>query len=76
MASRTTLLWLERLVWICIYGGLLTVVLAIFVARSDEATAWTMTVTGGIFVAFGMVLIYLRSRLKETPMIQHIEKIP
>jgi glucan phosphoethanolaminetransferase (alkaline phosphatase superfamily) len=66
-ASKKTLLWIQRLVWIYIYGGLLALVLGIFVARADIALARTMQGVGLFFVILGVVLIYVRSRLKETP---------
>ncbi len=66
MASKNTLLWVQRLVWICIYGGLLSLVVGTFLARTDEAMAWTLRVAGGAVAAVGVVLIYVRSRLKES----------
>ena len=66
MASKKTLLWVQRLVWIYIYGGLLSVVLGIFLARADMALARTIQGIGAVFVVLGVVLIYVRSRLKET----------
>lgn len=66
MAAKSTLLWVQRLVWIYIYGGLLSIVLGVFVARSDMALARSMQVAGAFFVLIGVVLIYVRSRLKET----------
>ena len=67
MASKKTLMWVQRLVWIYIYGGLLAVVLGIFLARTDMALARAIQGVGAVFVVIGVVLIYVRSRLKETP---------
>ena len=67
MASKKTLLWIQRLVWIYIYGGLLAMIVGIFVAREDIELARTMQGAGLFFVILGVVLIYVRSRLKETP---------
>lgn len=67
MASKSTLLWVQRLVWICIYGGLLAIVLGVFLNRTEPEQADTIQSVGGVFVAIGVLLIYLRSRLKETP---------
>jgi len=67
MASKKTLLWVQRLVWIYIYGGLLAVVLGIFLSRTDVALAHVIQSVGVVFVVIGVVLIYVRSRLKETP---------
>ena len=67
MASKTVLERIQLLIWVYIYGGLLAIVLATFVGRNDESVAWWMTVGGGVFVALGVLLIYVRSRLKESP---------
>ena len=67
MASKKTLLWVQRLVWIYIYGGLLAIVLGVFLARTDLVLARTIQGAGALFVVIGVALIYVRSRLKETP---------
>ncbi len=71
MASKKTLMRIQRLVWIYIYGGLLAMVLGIFVARADIALARSMQGVGLFFMILGIVLIYVRSRLKETPSTQN-----
>ncbi len=67
MASKQTLLWIERLVWICLYGGLLAIVLGIFLARAEPEQAGLIQRAGAVLVAIGVLLIYLRSRLKDAP---------
>jgi hypothetical protein len=67
MVARTVLARLQKLIWIYIYGGLLSIVIATFVRPTDPSTAWWMTAIGGASVVLGIVLIFLRSRLKETP---------
>jgi hypothetical protein len=67
MASRKTLIWVQRLVWIYIYGGLLAIVVGVFLARTDMTLARAIQAVGGLFVVIGVALIYVRSRLKETP---------
>ena len=54
---------LQALIWILIYGGLLTLVLGLSVQRLDDAIGWSMVVLGGIVAAAGAVLVYVRSRL-------------
>jgi hypothetical protein len=61
--SEKTISWIQRLVWIYIYGGLLAMVVGIFVARVDMELARTMQGAGLFFVVLGIVLIYVRSRL-------------
>ncbi len=55
---------LETWVWVLIYGGLLVVVLGLAVEGSDFPLGWSMVITGGIAAAAGVVLIFVRSRLK------------
>ena len=68
-ASPTTIVWIERLVWILIYGGLLVMILGLFLVRGGEAPVLgsVLLVKGGLAVAAGVFLIWLRSRLKPTP---------
>jgi membrane-associated phospholipid phosphatase len=65
MASVRALARLQKVVWILIYGGLLTLVLGLATQRTDEATGWPLIVVGGVLAAFGVVLIWVRSRLKQ-----------
>ena len=66
MPTLSVLTKIQWAVWIAIYGGLLSLVLAHFVAPADANTACWLQWVGGTFVASGVLLIYLRSRLKET----------
>jgi len=61
--SSKSIARLQQLIWILIYGGLLTLVLGLSVQRMDDALGWSMVVAGGIAAAIGFVLIYVRSRL-------------
>ncbi|MDP2817656.1 MAG: hypothetical protein Q8O29_05150 [Polaromonas sp.] len=54
---------LQQLIWVLIYGGLLTLVLGLSVQRSDDALGWSLVVGGGMVAAIGFALIYVRSRL-------------
>ncbi|WP_395056517.1 hypothetical protein [Polaromonas sp.] len=54
---------LQQLIWVLIYGGLLTLVLGLSLQRMDDALGWSMVVGGGIVAAIGFLLIYVRSRL-------------
>ena len=55
---------LERWIWILIYGGLLIIILGIATGRTEEALGWSMAVPGAVAAVVGVVLIYVRSRLK------------
>lgn len=64
--SNKSIARLQQLIWILIYGGLLTLVLGLSVQRLDNALGWSMVVGGGIVAAIGVVLIYVRSRLTSS----------
>ena len=56
---------LERYIWVCIYGGLLALVLAMFTERTQGQDASTLYAVGGIAIIAGVVMIYLRSRMGD-----------
>ena len=58
---------LQALIWVLIYGGLLTLVLGLSMERLDDAIGWSMVVAGGVIAAIGFVLIYVRSRINVGP---------
>lgn len=63
--SAKALAWIERLVWIFIYGGLLAVSLGLFLrlgSADGHLLGSVLMVKGGVAVLAGVVLIWLRSR--------------
>ena len=67
MAAQLTLQRLHKLIWLLIYGGLLTLILGIATARTDEAPAQSLIVGGGVLAVVGVVLIPVRARLHTDP---------
>ncbi|KQP19191.1 hypothetical protein [Pseudorhodoferax sp. Leaf265] len=68
MATPRNLKRLQNLVWILIYGGLLTLVFGLAVGRGEEKVLGHSLVVGGAIVAaIGVVLIFVRARLKPSP---------
>jgi membrane associated rhomboid family serine protease len=59
------LLRLERVIWILIYGGLLSAVLSGFARDAGAQSHTALLVCGLLAVAVGVVLIVVRSRLRE-----------
>ncbi|MDO8456123.1 MAG: hypothetical protein Q7T07_04330 [Burkholderiaceae bacterium] len=57
----------HSVIWVLIYGGLLTLVFGLFVQDMDGATGEWMVYGGGIAAALGFFLIYLRSRINPKP---------
>ena len=64
MTTLHNLKRIQLLIWVFIYGGLLTLVLGLSMARTDDAVGWSMVIGGGGFALLGAVLIFVRSRLK------------
>ncbi len=64
MASELNKLRVERLVWILVYGGLLALVLGMFVQRYDRPLADILQIGGTIVACTGALLIWVRSRMK------------
>ena len=60
-----TIARLQALIWVLIYGGLLTLVLGLATRRTDGPLGWRLIAAGAAVAAVGVVLIYVRSRLHE-----------
>ena len=58
---------METWTWVLIYGGLLLLSLGLFLLSSAPGLAWTLVVAGPVLATAGVVLIFLRARLPETP---------
>jgi hypothetical protein len=54
----------ETLVWVLIYGGLLVLSLGLFAQRDGAALGWGLVAAGGAAAAAGVLLIWVRSRMK------------
>jgi len=53
---------LDKLIWVLIYGGLLTVCLGVFVLRADAGLGWAFVIGGGVVAAVGAALVVVRAR--------------
>jgi len=56
---------LETLIWVLIYGGLLTLLVGAYMSRQQEGSGFALVVIGALVVACGVALVYVRSRLHE-----------
>ena len=63
--NNTKLVRLERFIWVLIYGGFLSVVISQFLGEGESVLAHGMVIGGLFAVLIGIVLIYVRSRLRE-----------
>ena len=54
---------LHKIIWALIFGGLLTLILGIFVGKTDDAIGWMMIAAGSVMTVVGAVLIYVRSTM-------------
>jgi hypothetical protein len=55
---------LHTLIWVLVYGGLLTLVLGLSVQRSDDDLGWSMVAAGFAVALLGFSLVFVRARMK------------
>ena len=63
--TNARLLRVERTIWVLIYGGLLSVVVGSFLEQQEAQDASLFYHLGALAVGAGVVLIYVRSRMRE-----------
>jgi hypothetical protein len=63
--TNVRLLRMERWIWILIYGGLLSIVLSTFVDKIQGQGAPAFLLGGALAVVAGVVMVVLRSKLRE-----------
>jgi hypothetical protein len=56
---------IEKWVWVLIYGGLLTLSLGYFMHAQTVWLGELLMAAGGVAAAAGVVLIWVRSRMKR-----------
>ena len=56
---------LHKITWALIFGGLLSVILGIFVGATDDAVGWMMIIGGVVLTVAGAVLVYVRSTMPD-----------
>ncbi len=58
----------ETLVWVLVYGGLITVSVGVFVLRSGAlGLGWTLVALGTVAAVAGAGLVAVRSRMATAP---------
>jgi hypothetical protein len=55
----------EFWIWTLIYVGLLLASLGLFTSRHDAGVGWMLGLTGAALAVAGVLLIYLRSRMRD-----------
>ncbi|WP_298926936.1 hypothetical protein [uncultured Ramlibacter sp.] len=66
MASAKAIARVETLVWVLLFGGLLTLVLGLALLDHQLAVGWVLVVLGGLAAAAGVVLIWVRSTMVKS----------
>lgn len=56
---------LDKLIWALIYGGLLGLSWSVFIAPESAGAIWTIRVVSAAAVVAGVVLIVVRSKMKD-----------
>ena len=65
MATLLNVKNMQQLIWVLIYGGLLTLVLGVSVQRSDDSLGWSMVAGGALLALIGFGLVFVRARMKS-----------
>ena len=64
MALHLTSQRLHTIIWVLVYGGLLTLVLGLSVQLSDDDLGWSMVAAGFTVALLGFALVFVRARMK------------
>lgn len=56
---------LGRLIWVLIYGGLLMLAVGGYMVRSQGVYGMYVLIVGGVSAAVGVLLIVVRSRMRD-----------
>ena len=67
MSTRIAIARVEKLIWVLMYGGLLSFVISLFLGPQDASLAAWMAGGGLLVAATGAALIYVRSKMKAPP---------
>jgi membrane protein DedA with SNARE-associated domain len=57
---------IEVWVWVLVYTGMILIGLGVSVQRGDASLGWGIAVVGIVAMLIGAVLVWVRSRTKET----------
>jgi hypothetical protein len=63
--TRRGIAWLDAAIWTLIYAGLLMVVLGVATHEAHVIAGWSLGVVGSMVTAAGIVLVWVRSRVRE-----------
>ncbi|OYU00520.1 MAG: hypothetical protein CFE40_04335 [Burkholderiales bacterium PBB1] len=55
-----------NLTWPLIFGGALVLMLGASTVSADASVGWPIVFVGGVSLAAGVLLIYLRSRISDS----------
>ena len=58
---------LHKIIWTLIFVGLITIILGIFVGKTDGIIGWVVIAAGSLLTVAGAVLIYVRSTITSKP---------
>ena len=58
---------LHKIIWTLIFMGLITIIMGIFVGKTDDVIGWMVIAAGSLLTVVGAVLIYVRSTITSKP---------
>jgi uncharacterized membrane protein HdeD (DUF308 family) len=67
MVATATIKRLQTWVWVLVYAGIVLVGVGLTARRSDASTGSTVAWIGALLIAAGVLLIWIRSRIRPDP---------
>jgi hypothetical protein len=64
VASHRTLKLMDALIWVLVFGGLLSFVLGVFIGKTHDVLGFWFIGGGACAVVVGVLLFFVRSQLK------------
>jgi len=65
MNGERTIARVQTWIWVLIYAGLILLGLGLATQRADAALGWTIAAVGIVVGVAGVVLIWIRARMKN-----------
>lgn len=56
---------MEAIIWVLIYGGLIAIVFGLVIRGTSVGASWSLGIAGAAVIAVGVVMIWMRSRMKS-----------
>jgi hypothetical protein len=67
MANDSSPVWIGRITWLLLFGGLLILVLGLSTLKQDASIGIALIAVGAVLAVIGAALVWVRSRMDGPP---------